>query len=265
MPTELDELTPQDHAARDRRGRRSRRKPTSRAKKRLEELRKELADLHGTADACARSGTPSGTSSKRCRRAQEIEQLRPGAEEASATTTQQGAEIRHGTLPGSNGGSRRRGTARQKFGERRLLRGVTDYEIASIVSRGRGSRQPSPMRARESSCASIRSCTSVSSGQDEACSCLGCDHPRAIGIKIRASIGSFIFLGRRRRKNRARTHARRGVVHSEDNMVRIDMSVPRTAHSEPSGRCSARFTSVTGRRTAHRSGATQAVLSRPVR
>ena len=143
MPQELDEVTRRvmqleiEEAA-------LKKEKDKASKERLEELRKELADLKAKADAHARAvgGREGGDRGGARRCASEIEQVRRQIEEAERDyDLNQAAELRHGQLPelerqlqrGGGAARRRRSAAAQLLREE-----VTEEEIAEIVSRWTG-------------------------------------------------------------------------------------------------------------------------------
>jgi len=150
MPAELDELTRRltrleiEEAALSKGGR-----PGQSG--RLEQLRRELADVRADTDALrAQSGrrTPGAMRKVQALR-QEMEQVRQEPRRPNASTTSTAAEFRHGKLPSSNGGS---GEEQQLAPSRQpaaAARGGHRGEIAAIVSRWTGYGQPARGGERE--------------------------------------------------------------------------------------------------------------------
>jgi len=238
MPAELDELT--------RRVMRLEIEETALAteadaasKQRLENLRKELADLRGDADAM-RSQWESEREALRKLQGlrQEIEQVRNELDEAERShDLNRAAELRHGRLPELE--RRLEGEEEQltaSFGTRRLLREVvTEDEIADIVSRWTGipvSRLQEGEREKLLRLDQILHERVV--GQDEAVQLVADAIIRArSGIKDpRRPIGSFIFLGPTGvgKTELARSLAA-ALFDTEENMVRIDMSEYQERHT----------------------------------
>jgi ATP-dependent Clp protease ATP-binding subunit ClpB len=201
MPAELDELTRRvtrleiEDAALAKET-----DPASRA--RLEELRRELADLRGEADAMRAQWEAERQAIRRVQELrQELEQVRHEAEEAErAYDLNRAAELRYGQLAELE----RRLAAEEeqlaaKQGQRRLLREVvTEEEIAEIVSAWTGipvSRLQEGERDKLLRLDEILHQRVV--GQDEAVRLVADAIIRArSGIKDpRRPIGSFIFLG----------------------------------------------------------------------
>ncbi len=238
MPAELDELTRRvtrleiEEAALSKES-----DPAS--KRRLEELRKELADLRGEADAMRAQWEAERQALRRVQELrQEIERVRREAEEAERNyDLNRAAELEHGELPELE--RRLRAEEEQlaaKQGGKRLLREVvTEDEIASIVSRWTGipiSRLKEGERDKLLRLDQILHERVV--GQDEAVQLVADAIIRArSGIKDpRRPIGSFIFLGPTGvgKTELARTLAA-ALFDTEDNMVRLDMSEYQERHT----------------------------------
>jgi ATP-dependent Clp protease ATP-binding subunit ClpB len=238
MPAELDELT--------RRVRRLEIEDAALAKesdpastKRLEELRRELADLRGEADSMRAQWEAERSALRKVQALrEELEQVRLEAEQAERSyDLNRAAELRHGRLPELE----RRLAAEEeqlaaKQGGQRLLREVvTDAEIANIVSRWTGipvSRLTEGERDKILRLDTVLHERVV--GQDEAVQLVADAIIRArSGIKDpRRPIGSFVFLGPTGvgKTELARTLAA-ALFDTEDNMVRLDMSEYQERHT----------------------------------
>ncbi|MDQ1752570.1 MAG: ATP-dependent Clp protease ATP-binding subunit ClpB [Pseudonocardiales bacterium] len=238
MPAELDELTRRvmrleiEEAALA--------KEDDRASKvRLEELRKELADLRSEADAMRAQWESERLALRKVQALrQEIEDVRLQADQAERNyDLNRAAELRHGKLPELE----RRLQAEEdqlaaKQGGHRLLREVvTEDEIASIVSRWTGipiSRLQEGERDKLLRLDQVLHERVV--GQDEAVQLVADAIIRArSGIKDpRRPIGSFIFLGPTGvgKTELAKTLAA-ALFDSEDSMIRIDMSEYQERHT----------------------------------
>jgi ATP-dependent Clp protease ATP-binding subunit ClpB len=238
MPAELDELTRRvtrleiEEAALAKES-----DPASRT--RLDELRKELADLRGEADAMRAQWEAERQALRRVQGLrEEIERVRREAEEAERSyDLNRAAELEHGRLPELQ----RRLQAEEdqlasRQGERRLLREmVSEDEIASIVSRWTGipvSRLKEGERDKLLRLDEILHERVV--GQDEAVSLVADAIIRArSGIKDpRRPIGSFVFLGPTGvgKTELARTLAA-ALFDTEENIVRLDMSEYQERHT----------------------------------
>ncbi|MGZ6976205.1 MAG: ATP-dependent Clp protease ATP-binding subunit, partial [Acidimicrobiia bacterium] len=238
MPAELDELS--------RRVTRLEIEETALAKEkdpasvtRLEELRKELADLRAEADATRAQWESERQALRKVHELrEEIERVRQEADEAERRyDLNLAAELRHGTLPDLE--RRLRAEEEQldsKHGVRQLLREVvTEEEIASIVARWTGipvSRLQEGEREKLLRLDQILHQRII--GQDEAVQLVADAIIRArSGIKDpRRPIGSFIFLGP---TGVGKTELARALAASlfdtEDNMIRIDMSEYQERHT----------------------------------
>jgi ATP-dependent Clp protease ATP-binding subunit ClpB len=238
MPAELDELTRRvtrleiEEAALAKET-----DPASRA--RLDELRRELADLRSEADAKRAQWEAERQAIRRVQALrQELEQVRHEADEAErAYDLNRAAELRYGRLAELE----RRLQAEEaqlaaKQGEQRLLREVvTDEEIAEIVAAWTGipiSRLREGERDKLLRLDQILHQRVV--GQDEAVSLVADAIIRArSGIKDpRRPIGSFIFLGP---TGVGKTELARALAaalfDTEDNLVRLDMSEYQERHT----------------------------------
>jgi ATP-dependent Clp protease ATP-binding subunit ClpB len=238
MPAELDELTRRvtrleiEAAALEKEH-----DPAGRA--RLEELRRELAELHTKADAMRAQWEAERRTVRRLQELrQEIESVRRDADQAEREyDLNRAAELRHGVLPELERrlrGEEERLTAKQ--GERRLLREVvTEDEIAAIVSRWTGI----PLhRLKEDERDKLLLLDQILHerviGQDEAVSLVADAIIRArSGIKDpRRPIGSFIFLGPTGvGKTELAKALAEALFDTEDNMVRLDMSEYQERHT----------------------------------
>jgi ATP-dependent Clp protease ATP-binding subunit ClpB len=238
MPAELDELT--------RRVMRLEIEETGLAKEddpaslaRLEDLRRELADLRAQADALRAQWEAERQALRRVQALRgEMEQVRQEAEQAERDyDLNRAAELRLGRLPELQRrleGEEERLASRQ--GGARLLREVvTEEEIADIVSRWTGipvSRLEESERAKVLGLGEILHQRVV--GQDEAVQLVEDAIIRAFsGIKDpRRPIGSFLFLGPTGvgKTELAKTLAA-ALFDTEENMIRIDMSEYQERHT----------------------------------
>ncbi|MEU8788229.1 ATP-dependent chaperone ClpB [Streptomyces sp. NPDC048643] len=238
MPAELDEITRRvtrleiEEAALSKET-----DPASRT--RLEELRKELADLRGEADAQHAQWEAERQAIRRVQELrQELEQVRHEAEEAErAYDLNRAAELRYGRLQDLE----RRLAAEEeqlasKQGQNRLLREVvTEEEIAEIVAAWTGIPVA---RLQEGEREKLLRLDEILRehviGQDEAVKLVADAVIRArSGIRDpRRPIGSFIFLGPTGvgKTELAKTLART-LFDSEENMVRLDMSEYQERHT----------------------------------
>ncbi|HYZ07071.1 MAG TPA: ATP-dependent chaperone ClpB [Pseudonocardiaceae bacterium] len=211
--------------------------PASQA--RLAELRRELADLRGEADAMRAQWEAERHAIRKVQSLrEEIERVRHESEAAERHyDLNRAAELRHGRLPELE----RRLNAEEdqlatKQGTHRLLREVvTDDEIASIVARWTGipvSRLLEGERHKLLRLDEILHERVV--GQDEAVQLVADAIVRArSGVKDpRRPIGSFLFLGPTGvgKTELAKTVAA-ALFDTEDNMVRLDMSEYQERHT----------------------------------
>jgi ATP-dependent Clp protease ATP-binding subunit ClpB len=238
MPAELDELTRRvmrleiEEAALSKET-----DPASKA--RLEELRKELANVRSEADAMRARWEAERQALKRVQQLRaELERLRQEAEEAERNyDLNRAAELRHGQIPELE----RRLQAEEeqltnKQGDRPLLKEVvTEAEIADIVARWTGipvSRLLEGEREKLLRLDEILHERVV--GQDEAVQLVADAIIRArSGIKDpRRPIGSFIFLGPTGvGKTELAKALAAALFDTEDNMIRIDMSEYQERHT----------------------------------
>jgi ATP-dependent Clp protease ATP-binding subunit ClpB len=238
MPAELDELTRRltrleiEEAALNKED-----DPASVA--RLDQLRKEVADLRAEVDALRAQWDAERQALKRVQELRrEIEQIRLEAEQAERNyDLNRAAELRHGKLPELQ---RRLAVEEQRLstkqGGKRLLREVvTEAEIAAIVARWTGipvSRLTEGEREKLLRLDQILHERVV--GQDEAVQLVTDAIIRArSGIKNpRRPIGSFIFLGPTGvgKTELARSLAS-ALFDSDENMVRIDMTEYQERHT----------------------------------
>ncbi|MER5649742.1 ATP-dependent chaperone ClpB [Streptosporangium sp. NPDC002524] len=238
MPAELDELTRRvmrleiEEAA-------LAKEEDSASGARLEELRRELADLHAEADAM-RAQWEAERHALRAVQAlrAEMEQVRAEAERAERDyDLNRAAELRHGRLPEllrRLESEEERLSAKQ--GTSRLLREVvTDEEISMIVSRWTGIPVS---RLREGEREKLLRLDQILHerviGQDEAVRLVADAVIRArSGIKDpRRPIGSFIFLGPTGvGKTELAKALAEALFDTEDNMIRIDMSEYQERHT----------------------------------
>jgi len=238
MPAELDEITRRvmrleiEDAALAKET-----DPASQA--RLDQLRRELADLRAEADAMRAQWEAERQAIRRVQELRaELEQVRREIEEAErAYDLNRAAELRYGKLTELE----RRLAAEEeqltaKQGERRLLREVvTEDEIAEIVSAW---TQIPITRLKEGERDKLLRLDEVLHervvGQDEAVRVVTDAIIRArSGIKDpRRPIGSFVFLGPTGvGKTELAKALAAALFDSEDNMVRIDMSEDQEQHT----------------------------------
>src|SRR5580693_4872692 len=238
MPAELDELT--------RRVMRLEIEETGLAKEdapaslaRLDDLRRELADLRAQADALRAQWEAERQALRRVQALrEEMEQVRQEAELAERDyDLNRAAELRLGRLPELE---RRLQAEEERLSSRqggaRLLREVvTDEEIATIVSRWTGipvTRLQEGEREKVLRLGQVLHERVV--GQDEAVQLVEDAIIRArSGIKDpRRPIGSFIFLGPTEvGKTELAKSLAAALFDTEDNMVRIDMSEYQERHT----------------------------------
>jgi ATP-dependent Clp protease ATP-binding subunit ClpB len=238
MPAELDELTRRvmrleiEEAA-------LAKEDDKASKQRLEELRKELADLKGEADAMRARWEAERQTLKRLQTLrEEHERLRLEADDAERNyDLNRAAELRHGQIPELE----RRIQAEEeqlaaKQGQGALLKEVvTEDDIAKIVARWTGipvSRLLEGEREKLLRLDEILHERVV--GQDEAVQLVADAIIRArSGIKDpRRPIGSFIFLGPTGvGKTELAKALAAALFDTEDNMVRIDMSEYQERHT----------------------------------
>jgi ATP-dependent Clp protease ATP-binding subunit ClpB len=238
MPSELDEIT--------RRATRLEIEEAALAKEtdpqsqaRLEELRRELADIRGEVDSKRAQWEAERQAIRRVQQLRgELEQLRHEADEAERRyDLNRAAELRYGQLAELQ---RRlqaeEGQLASKQGEHRLLREVvTEDEIADIVSAWTGIPVS---RLREGEREKVLRLEEVLHervvGQDEAVRLVSDAIIRArSGIKDpRRPIGSFLFLGPTGvgKTELARTLAA-ALFDTDENMIRIDMSEYQERHT----------------------------------
>jgi ATP-dependent Clp protease ATP-binding subunit ClpB len=238
MPAELDELTRRvmrleiEEAA-------LAKETDQQSKRRLEELRKELADLKAEADAMRAQWEAERQALRRVQELrEELERVRHDAELAERSyDLNRAAELRYGTLAELE---RRLEAEEEKLqnkqGGRRLLREVvTEEEIASIVSRWTGipvSRLTEGERDKLLRLDKVLHERVI--GQEEAVQAVADAIIRArSGLKDpRRPIGSFIFLGPTGvgKTELAKTLAE-ALFDTDENMVRIDMSEYQERHT----------------------------------
>jgi ATP-dependent Clp protease ATP-binding subunit ClpB len=230
MPAELDELTRRvmrleiEDAALAKED-----DPASQA--RLENLRKDLADLRAETDALRAQWEAERQALRRVQTLREdIEHVRQEAERAERDyDLNKAAELRLGKLPELQRRLAAEEEALSSRQGRRLLREVvTEEEIASIVSRWTGIPVS---RLQESERQKLLTLDEVLHerivGQDEAVRLVSDAIIRArSGVKDpRRPIGSFIFLGPTGvGKTELAKSLAAALFDTEDNMVRIDMS-----------------------------------------
>jgi ATP-dependent Clp protease ATP-binding subunit ClpB len=238
MPAELDELTRRVMRLEIEDAALAKEKDKA-SKARLEELRKELADVRAEADALRAQWEAERQALRKVQSLrEEIERIRHEAEQAErAYDLNRAAQLRHGDLPELE----RRLQAEEdrlasKQGTRRLLREiVTEEEISTIVARWTGipvSRLQEGEREKLLRLDEILHERVI--GQDEAVQLVADAIIRArSGIKDpRRPIGSFVFLGPTGvgKTELAKTLAE-ALFDTEENMIRIDMSEYQERHT----------------------------------
>ncbi|MGP1345310.1 MAG: ATP-dependent chaperone ClpB [Phycisphaerales bacterium] len=202
------------------------------SQQRLEELRRELADLKGRADSMRAQWDAEKQSIEAIRALREkIESTRADIERAQRDyDLNKAAELQHGTLPNLQKqlADAEAALATKQDNGSLLREEVRDDEIAEIVARWTGipvTRLIESEREKLLKLADILHERVV--GQDEAVDLVADAVLRArAGIKDpKRPIGSFIFLGPTGvgKTELARTLAQ-SLFDSEDNIVRIDMS-----------------------------------------
>jgi ATP-dependent Clp protease ATP-binding subunit ClpB len=238
MPAELDEITRRvmrleiEEAALAKED-----DPASKA--RLDQLRRELADLRAEADAMRARWEAERHAIHRVQQLrEEIERIRQQAEEAERNyDLNRAAELRHGKLPELE----RRLAAEEeqlasKQGERPLLKEVvTEDDIAEIVSRWTGIPVSRLMEGERQKLLRLDEVLHERVvGQDEAVQLVADAIIRArSGIRDpRRPIGSFIFLGPTGggKTELAKTLAAT-LFDTEENLVRVDMSEYQERHT----------------------------------
>ncbi|EOD70418.1 ATP-dependent chaperone ClpB [Amycolatopsis vancoresmycina] len=238
MPAELDELTRRLTRLEIEEAALAKETDTA-SKARLEELRRELADLRAETDAKKAQWDAERQAIRRVQELRsELERVRHEAEEAERNyDLNRAAELRYGEireLERQLEGEEERLASKQ--GEKRLLREVvTEDEIAEIVAQWTGipvSRLQEGEREKLLRLDEILHERVV--GQDEAVGLVADAIIRArSGIRDpRKPIGSFLFLGPTGvgKTELAKTLAA-ALFDSEDNMVRLDMSEYQERHT----------------------------------
>jgi len=231
MPSDLDEVTRRvvqleiEEAA-------LKKERDKASQERLEALRKELAELRERGDGLRAQWDAEKNAIRKLQvLREEIEQVRREMEQAERQyDLNRAAELRHGRLPALEQQlrSQEEHLSAEHGGQRLLREGVTEDEIAEIVSRWTGipiTRLMEGEREKLLRLDEILHRRVV--GQDEAVQLVADAVIRArSGIKDpRRPIGSFIFLGPTGvgKTELARTLAET-LFDSEENIVRIDMS-----------------------------------------
>jgi len=230
MPGELDEVTRRvmqleiEQAALEKEKDRA-------SRERLEELRRELADLKSKADVMRAQWQAEKEAIARLRALrEEIEKVRQGIEAAERQyDLNRAAELKHGRLPELERKLQGEETRMQSGDGPRLLREeVTEEEIAEIVSKWTGIPVTRLVEGERDKLLRLDEILHERViGQNEAVQLVADAVIRArAGIKDpRRPIGSFIFLGPTGvgKTELAKTLAA-ALFDTEDNMVRIDMS-----------------------------------------
>ena len=229
MPAELDEVTRKvmqleiEEAA-------LKKEKDKASKARLEELRRELADVKEQADTMrAQWDEEKEAIHKLSSLREEIEAVKADIEKAERDyDLNKAAELRHGKLPQLEGQLHSAETA-SKNEEKRLLReNVTEDVIADIISRWTGIPVTRLVEGEKEKLLKLDEILHKRViGQDEAVQVVADAVIRArSGIKDPSRpIGSFIFLGPTGvgKTELAKTLAQ-ALFDTQDNMVRIDMS-----------------------------------------
>jgi ATP-dependent Clp protease ATP-binding subunit ClpB len=239
MPAELDELTRRVMRLEIEEAALAKEEDDEHSRARLQDLRKELADLRAEADSLRARWESERQALRRVQALrEEMEQVRRDAGQAERNyDLDKAAELRLGRLPELQRkleAEEERLAARQ--GGRRLLREVvTEEEIAAIVSRWTGipvSRLQQGEREKLLRLDQILHERVV--GQDEAVKLVTDAIIRArSGIKDPGRpIGSFIFLGPTGvGKTELAKSLAAALFDTEENMVRIDMTEYQERHS----------------------------------
>ncbi|MFQ5600812.1 MAG: ATP-dependent chaperone ClpB [Candidatus Krumholzibacteriia bacterium] len=209
------------------------------SRKRLEDLRRELAELkpHGDAMRAQWQAEKESIAAVRAVREQ-IERVRGDLEEAERNyDLDRAAELKHGTLPELEKRLAAEGArfSEQHAGERLLREEVTEAEIAEIVSRWTGIPVTRLVEGERDKLLRLDEILHERViGQDEAVQLVADAVIRArAGIKDpKRPIGSFIFLGPTGvgKTELAKTLAE-ALFDTEENMVRVDMSEYMEKHS----------------------------------
>jgi len=228
MPAELDQVTRRvtqleiEEAA-------LKKETDDASKKRLESLRKELADLRNRADTMrAQWQQEKEALGKEAKLRERIEQTKLDIERAEREhNLDKAAELKYGVLP-SLEKELEQETANQKPETRLLEEQVAEDQIAQIVARWTGIPVARLVEGERDKLLKLESVLHERViGQDEAVRLVSDAVIRArAGIKDpRRPIGSFIFLGPTGvgKTELAKTLAET-LFDSEDNLVRIDMS-----------------------------------------
>ena len=172
MPAELDEITRKVMQLEIEETALKKEKDKA-SQERLEELRRELADLREKAEAMrAQWEGEKQAIAQGARPAREDRGGQARAREGRARLRPEpAAELRHGKLPQLETAASRAGSEADRTRSARLLREeVTEDEIAEIVSRWTGIPVTRLVEGeRRSCCASTRSCTSGSSARTRRC------------------------------------------------------------------------------------------------
>jgi ATP-dependent Clp protease ATP-binding subunit ClpB len=209
------------------------------SKARLEDLRKELADLRAQADAMTAQWEAERQAIHKLQALRgELEQVRREVEDAERDyDLNRAAELRHGKLPELE--RRLQGEEarlNEKQGTQRLLREeVTEDEIAEVVARWTGIPVTRLLEGEREKLLRLDEILHERViGQDEAVQLVADAVIRArAGVKDpRRPIGSFIFLGP---TGVGKTELSRALAaslfDSEENMVRLDMSEYQERHT----------------------------------
>jgi ATP-dependent Clp protease ATP-binding subunit ClpB len=238
QPAELDEITRRVRRLEIEEAALSKEEdPASRA--RLDQLRKELADLRAEADAMRAQWEAERNAIHKIQALrEELERIRREAEAAErAYDLNRAAELRHGRLPDLE---RRLHSEEERLeskqgGHRLLIEVVTEEEIAEIVARWTGipvSRLTESEREKLLRLDEILHERVI--GQHEAVQVVADAIIRArSGVKDpRRPIGSFLFLGP---TGVGKTELARALAEAlfdtEDNMIRLDMSEYQERHT----------------------------------
>jgi len=231
MPAELDEAT--RHVMRLEIEETALKKEKDRASQsRLEELRKELADLKAKADAMKAQWQNEKHALDEIRDLREnLETARHACDEAErASDHEKAAELRYGRIPELEKKLKsRQSQLRKSSGGRVLLREeVTEEEIAEVVARWAGIPVTRLLASDRERLLHLGDALKVRViGQDEAVAVVADAVLRArAGIKQRRRpVGAFLFLGP---TGVGKTELARSLAtelfDSEDHMVRMDMS-----------------------------------------
>jgi ATP-dependent Clp protease ATP-binding subunit ClpB len=268
MPAELDELTRRvmrleiEEAA-------LAKESDAASKARLENLRRELADVRSEADSLRAQWEAERQALRKVQELrEELEQLRQEAEQAERDyDLNRAAELRLGRIPDIERRlhAEEEQLAAKQGGERLLREVVTDDEIAMIVSRWTGIPVS---RLQEGEREKLLRLDVILHERVGGAACRRLHHPGPFGDQGPAPPDRVVHLPRadRGRQDGAGQGARgRAVRHRGQHGPHRHERVPGAAHGQPPDRRPARLRRLRGRRAADRGGAAQALLGGAVR